>query len=137
LEEAPVSDRQELLIAYIQGKVAKVLGLSTSKPDIQQSLRPGTRLLNGVSSLIRTELQVDLPIRAFIEDPSIANLAALLIDQLIPGSSKADVVVNVVDLNAEAVLDPAICPGTAYLEQVAEPASILSGATGFLGAFYP
>jgi len=62
-----------------------------------------------LSSLIRTELQVDLPIRAFIEDPSIANLAALLIDQLIPGSSKADVVVNVVDLNAEAVLDPAIC----------------------------
>jgi len=45
--------------------------------------------------------------------------------------------VNVVDLNAEAVLDPAICP-TAYLEQVAEPASILlTGATGFLGAFYP
>jgi len=60
-----------------------------------------------LSSLIRTELQVDLPIRAFIEDPS--SLAALLIDQLIPGSSKADVVVNVVDLNAEAVLDPAIC----------------------------
>jgi len=88
-----------------------------------------------LSSLI-PELQVDLPIRAFIEDPSIANLAALLIDQLIPGSSKADVVVNVVDLNAEAVLDPAICPGTAYLEQVAEPASILlTGATGFWEPF--
>jgi len=43
--------------------------------------------------------------------------------------------VNVVDLNAEAVLDPAICPGTAYLEQVAEPASILTGATGFWSLF--
>jgi len=44
--------------------------------------------------------------------------------------------VNVVDLNAEAVLDPAICPGTAYLEQVAEPASILlTGATGFWEPF--
>jgi thioester reductase-like protein len=139
LEEAPASDRQELLIAYIQGKVAKVLGLSTSKPDIQQSLHDlelDSLMAVELSSLIRTELQVDLPIRAFIEDPSIANLAALLIDQLIPGSSKADVVVNVVDLNAEAVLDSAICPGTAYIEQVAEPASILlTGATGFLGAF--
>jgi len=92
-------------------------------------------LMAELSSLIRTELQVDLPIRAFIEDPSIANLAALLIDQLIPGVPK-QCVVNVVDLNAEAVLDPAICPGTAYLEQVAEPASILlTGATGFWEPF--
>jgi len=82
LEEAPVSDR-ELLIAYIQGAGA------TSKPDIQQSLHDRLDSLMAVelSSLIRTELQVDLPIRAFIEDPSIANLT-LLIDQLIPGVPK-------------------------------------------------
>jgi len=79
LEEAPVSDRQELLIAYIQGKVAKVLGLSTAGHTAVSTTWDSTPWL---SSLIRTELQVDLPIRAFIEDPSIANLAALLIDQL-------------------------------------------------------
>jgi len=139
LEAAPASTRQELLIAYIQAKVVKVLGLSTSKLDSQQSLHDlGLDSLMAVelSSLIRAELQVELPIRAFIEEPSIANLAALLIDQLIPGSSQADVVVNVVDLNAEVVLDPAICPGNAQIAPVTEPASILlTGATGFLGAF--
>jgi thioester reductase-like protein len=43
---------------------------------------------------------------------------------------------NVTDLNAEAVLDPTICPGAGPVEPVTEPACIfLTGATGFLGAF--
>ena len=148
LQETPTSEspantlrkRQELLIAYLQDKVIKVLGLSTSELDVQQSLHDlGLDSLMAVelASLIRSELQVDLPIRALVEEPNIANLAAVLIDQLIPGNSQAaDGLENVLDLNVEAVLDPAICPSSASIELVTEPASILlTGATGFLGAF--
>ncbi|HEY9740894.1 MAG TPA: thioester reductase domain-containing protein [Coleofasciculaceae cyanobacterium] len=139
LKEAPATERQQLLMAYLQGKVAKVLGLPSSDLDIQQSLQDlgfDSLMAVDLTSMIRTELQVDVPIRAFIEDPSIANLAALLIEQLIPGNSQPDVVENVLDLNAEAVLDPEISPDNAHIEAVAEPASILlTGATGFLGAF--
>jgi thioester reductase-like protein len=143
LKEAPADKRQELLITYLQGKVAKLLGLSTSKLDTQQSLHDmGLDSLMAVelTSMIRAELQVELPIRALIEDPSIDSIAALLIEQLVPDTSKAntkaDVPANVLDLNAEAVLDPAISPDNAHIEAVGEPASILlTGATGFLGAF--
>jgi thioester reductase-like protein len=143
LKEAPADKHQELLITYLQSKVAKLLGLSTSKLDTQQSLRDmGLDSLMAVelTNMIRAELQVELPIRALIEDPSIDSIAALLIEQLVPDTSKAnakaDVSANVLDLNTEAVLDPAISPDNAYIEAVAEPASILlTGATGFLGAF--
>lgn len=139
LQEVATSDRQELVINYLKVKVVKVLGLSTSKLDVQQSLYDlGLDSLMAVelTSLIRTELQVEIPVKALIEDPSIIKLANLLIDQLIPGSSKAEIVVKDLDLNAEAVLDPAICLGAAPTEFVTEPTSILlTGATGFLGAF--
>jgi thioester reductase-like protein len=139
LKDVSVNKRQEILAAYLQGKVAKVLGLSTLDLDIQQSLQDlgfDSLMAVDLTSLIRTELQVEVPIRAFIEEPSIANLTALLIDQLLPGNSKPDIVANVLDLNAEAVLDPAICPDNAHIELITEPTSILlTGATGFLGAF--
>jgi malonyl CoA-acyl carrier protein transacylase len=143
LKEVPASERQSLLITYLQSKAAKVLGLSTTKLDTHQSLHEmGLDSLMAVelTSTLRAELQVELPIRALIEDPSIDSIATLLINQLIPESSNteatAGVATKVLDLNAEAVLDPAISPENAHIEAVDEPASILlTGATGFLGAF--
>jgi thioester reductase-like protein len=143
LKQVPASERQELLMTYLQGKVTKVLGLSTTKVDTQQSLHDlGLDSLMAVelTSMLRAELQVELPIRALIEDPSIDSIATLLINQLMPESAnaqaKADVAANVLDLNAEAVLDPAISPDNAHIKAVDEPTSILlTGATGFLGAF--
>jgi len=143
LKEVPASERQKLLMTYLQGKVAKVLGLSNATLDTEKSLHDmGLDSLMAVelTSILRAELQVELPIRALIEDPSIDSIATLLINQLIPESAnaeaKADVAANVLDLNAEAVLDPAISPDNAHIKAVDEPTSILlTGATGFLGAF--
>ncbi|OKH26445.1 type I polyketide synthase [Chroogloeocystis siderophila] len=139
LHDAPASNCQELVIAYLQSKVVQVLGLPISQLDIQQSLHDlGLDSLMTVEliGLIRAELHVDLPVRALIEDSSIANIAAQLINQLITGSSQVDVAVNAVDLDAEAVLDSAIYPNTTCNELVIEPSVILlTGATGFLGAF--
>ena len=138
LQVASKSDRQQLLMTYLQDKVTKLLGLSTTELDIQQSLHElGLDSLMAVelTGLVRTELQVELPIRAFVEDPSIANITDLLLARLTPGNSTVDIVSDL-DLNAEAILDPAICLGTARHEWVNEPTAILlTGATGFLGAF--
>ncbi|MBW4513027.1 MAG: thioester reductase domain-containing protein [Scytonematopsis contorta HA4267-MV1] len=146
LKEATVSEREKLLIAYLQEKAANVMGLSSSNLDIEQSLQDlgfDSLMAVDLTSIIRKELQVELPVRAFIEEPSIANLATLLIEQLGPGSAKTDVVVNVLDLNKERVLDPAIYPAISSdnsdnlnVKLNSEPNSIfLTGATGFLGAF--
>ncbi|HEY9669421.1 MAG TPA: SDR family NAD(P)-dependent oxidoreductase, partial [Coleofasciculaceae cyanobacterium] len=143
LNDAPAHERQKLLITYLQAKVAKVMGLSTSTLNTERSLHDlGLDSLMAVelTSLLRAELQVELPIRALIEDPTIDSIATLLINQLMPESSNAEtqveVAANVLDLNAEAVLDPAISPDNAHIAAVAEPTSIfLTGATGFLGAF--
>ncbi len=134
LETAAVSDRHSLLITYLQGEVAKVLRLS-QLPDPQQGLFDlGMDSLMAVElvSLIRSQLQVELPVREFLEASNIILLAALLLKQLIP--STLDVTANVLNLNDEAVLDDSIYPDTVNAET--EISSIfLTGATGFLGAF--
>ncbi|MBD3884960.1 thioester reductase domain-containing protein [Phormidium tenue FACHB-886] len=143
LRQASTGERQTLLIAYLQEKVAKVLGLSTAHLDPEQPLHElGLDSLMAVelSSLIKTELQVELPIRALVEDPSIASIASHLVNELASGTAEANssvnTTVNLLDLDAEASLDPAIHPANATLPAIAEPVSILlTGATGFLGAF--
>ncbi|NDJ19426.1 type I polyketide synthase [Myxacorys almedinensis] len=138
LQSASEGDRQPLLKTYLQEKAAKVLGLTTSAIDTERSLHDlGLDSLMAVelTSLIRTDLQVDLPVRALIEDPSIANLAALLAAQLNPEGAKPEET-TVLDLSAEAVLDPSINPANAIIQPAIAPTSILlTGATGFLGAF--
>lgn len=139
LQTAADGERLVLLRAYLHQKVAQVLGLSTSQLDIHQPLQDlGLDSLMAVelTSVIRTELQLDLPIRALIEDPSIVSLAAQLVEQLSTAGTKARHVESALDLSAEAVLDPAIDPSNAAIAPVANPAAIfLTGATGFLGAF--
>jgi thioester reductase-like protein len=143
LQAAPTAERQTLVMTYLQEKAAKVLGLATANLNPEQPLHElGLDSLMAVelTSLIRTELQVELPIRALIEDPSITNIAAIVLDQLAPGTTQSTTPVDnqadELDLNAEAVLDPTIRPDQATIGPVTEPSSILlTGATGFLGAF--
>jgi NAD(P)-dependent dehydrogenase (short-subunit alcohol dehydrogenase family)/acyl carrier protein len=141
LKEAPARDRQELLMTYLQSKVANILGLSASDLDVEKSLQDmGLDSLMAVelTNMLRSELQVELPIRALLDDPSIASIATLLRDRLVPENAKADVKAIALDLNAEAILDPAISPDNADFDPITEPTSILlTGATGFLGAFLP
>jgi amino acid adenylation domain-containing protein/thioester reductase-like protein len=80
---------------------------------------------------VREAFQIDLPLRILFESPTIAELA-----QIIERGNGAIANQPVIDLKAEAVLDPAIRPEGLPLAKIAEPTNILlTGSTGFLGAF--
>ena len=87
LIEATASERQVILIAYIQEQIAKAVGISASQLDVQQPLN-----YMGIDSLIavklrnrvRTDLEVDVPAVKFMEDTSVVNLATQLSQQILP-----------------------------------------------------
>jgi len=137
-EAAVVHERHSLLMTYLQGEVARVLGLDLSQlPNPQQSLFDmGMDSLMAVElvNLIRSQLQVELSVSGFLEASSIDMLTALLLQQLTP-TSGPEVTANALNLNDEAVLDDSIHPGTANAEQTETATILLTGTTGFLGAF--
>ncbi|MEP1079780.1 thioester reductase domain-containing protein [Leptolyngbya sp. PL-A3] len=139
LQTAQPAERQPLLLSYLQQQAAHVLRLPVAEIDPGRSLHEmGLDSLMAVelTTLIRSELQVELPIRALMEDPSLDTLVALITEQLTPGSPTVLVREERLDLSREVVLDPAICPEGAAIAAFDEPESIfLTGASGFLGAF--
>ncbi len=137
LESAAISKRQNLLITFLQNEVAKSLKLS-QLPDSQQGLFDlgmdsivAIELVNSIQS----QLQIELPIADFLQSSNIDALAMLLLKQFNPDRSTLEVNANVLDLNQEAVLDDSIYPETAYTEPAPINSILLTGATGFLGAF--
>jgi len=104
----------------------------------------GTRLI----FLLREKYELEtaqLPLRALFEQPTVANLARI-IDVALKGegevvyASRGNFIqsgqLSLEELNAEAQLDPNITAGDLVYEPVAEPKHILlTGATGFVGAF--
>ncbi|QSJ14937.1 acyl carrier protein [Nostoc sp. UHCC 0702] len=85
LIEMSSSDRQAVLIGYLQEQIAKAIGIDTSQLDIQQPLN-----YMGLDSLIavklrnrlRTDLKVDIPAVKFMEDSSVTSLATQVSAQL-------------------------------------------------------
>jgi acyl transferase domain-containing protein len=84
LEKATAGERKELLMAYVQERVARILGLDPSfRPTPERSLNElgfdslmGTQLKNRFMN----ELRVDVSIKEFIGKGTIAQLAGILID---------------------------------------------------------
>ncbi|HAX78173.1 MAG TPA: hypothetical protein DCY88_20720, partial [Cyanobacteria bacterium UBA11372] len=137
LEAATVAKRHSILIAFLQDEVARSLKLS-QLPDPQQGLFDlgmdsiiAIELVNSIQS----KLQVELPIADFLQASSIDALAMLLLKQFNPDNSTLEVTANVLDIHQEAVLDDSIYPETAYTETAPINSILLTGATGFLGAF--
>ncbi|YAF94016.1 MAG: amino acid adenylation domain-containing protein [Nodularia sp. CChRGM 3473] len=85
---------------------------------------------------VRDTLQVELPLASFFETPTISGLTQAINIVLSAGSSTVVTATTTADLNAEAVLDSAICPDILPVRQAIAPNQILlTGATGFLGAY--
>ncbi|MDP8934959.1 MAG: amino acid adenylation domain-containing protein, partial [Cyanobacteriota bacterium] len=91
-------------------------------------------LITQLLAKVRESFQVELPLRVLFEAPTVAGLAEKI--EMQQGGNTAGDRPSNFDINAEAILDPAIRPETAIFEPTAEPTRILlTGATGFLGAF--
>ncbi|MBD2300896.1 non-ribosomal peptide synthetase [Nostoc sp. FACHB-190] len=93
-------------------------------------------LLTQMIFRVRETFQVELPLRSLFEMLTVASLAESIEMLQTTGGSNTIVRENVVDLQAEAVLDRTIFPESLPRNYTTEPARILlTGATGFLGAF--
>ncbi|MFB2983004.1 type I polyketide synthase [Microseira sp. BLCC-F43] len=86
LQTATPEKQRELLIAYLQIQVTKVLGLDASNPpEAHHSLNElGLDSLTSIQlrNWIRTDIKVDLPMKKFIVEASIDQLANALLEQL-------------------------------------------------------
>jgi acyl transferase domain-containing protein/acyl carrier protein len=82
---APPADRQRVVEAHLQREVARVLGLSVSKLDVNQplsSLGIDSLMAVELKNRIESDLQLSVPLIKVIQGPSVAELAALLLGQL-------------------------------------------------------
>ncbi len=78
-------ERQRLLEYYILGKIAAALKISSSRLDAQQPLNSlGLDSLTAVElkNWIEAELNVEVPITIFLQEPTIAQFSAQLLEQL-------------------------------------------------------
>ncbi len=131
---------------------AQVLGLETFNVvgvhdnffDLGGHSLLGTRLIFKLREKYELEA-TQLPLRALFEQPTVANLARI-IDVAIKGegevmyASRGHFIQNgqlsLEELNAEVQLDANITAGNLVYEHVSAPKNILlTGATGFVGAF--
>jgi len=92
-------------------------------------------LITQLLAKVRKSFQVELPWHVLFEAPTVAGLAEKI--EMQQGGNTAGGRPSNFDINAEAILDPAIRPETAIFDPTAEPTRILllTGATGFVGAF--
>ncbi|MEH1970760.1 amino acid adenylation domain-containing protein [Nostoc sp.] len=82
---------------------------------------------------VRETFQVELPVRCIFEQQTIEGLSQIVDKVRQKGTASLNTVVN---LKAEAVLDPNIYPQGVLANDISQPQHIfLTGATGFLGAF--
>ena len=134
LEEGYVAPRTptEYLLAAIW---AEVLGFpKVGIFDNFFELGGHSLVATGLVLQIRDRFSVEMPVRNLFEFPTVAALAEV-IEQTRLAETETVVTPNVIDLNAEAILEATIQSPTAPLV-VSEPTAILlTGATGFLGAY--
>ncbi|MFB2772734.1 thioester reductase domain-containing protein [Pelatocladus sp. BLCC-F211] len=98
----------------------------------------------GGNSLIATQLtsqllsvfEIELPQRCLFEAPTVAKLAEV-VQTIQSQDTTAESVISPIDLEKEAVLDATIKPQGIFVEPVTTKLDnfLLTGATGFLGAF--
>ncbi|MBD0299716.1 MAG: SDR family oxidoreductase, partial [Nitrososphaera sp.] len=133
---------------FLVSNLAKLLGVATDEIDVKEHLEnyglDSAQAMILVSNLEKLLGFQPSPLLLW-HYPNIEALSQRLAEEVQEGSpiqdtkvvaSNANAAPSVLDLGAEAVLDPTINPGAASNMLVGEPKSIfLTGGTGFLGAF--
>ena len=127
--------------AYLVSNLAEILKLSSDEIDATESLE--SYGLNSAQAMILVGKVEKLlgfqpsPVLLW-HYPTIAALSERLAEESEVKDTKVShkTTTPVLDLNAEAVLDPSIRPPSGNYELIAEPRRIfITGGTGFLGAF--
>jgi amino acid adenylation domain-containing protein/thioester reductase-like protein len=145
---APDLSRPELSAAYVAPRTPAEAKLATIWADALRIERVGARdsffelgghslVATQVLSRVRAEFGIELPLRRLFEAPVLADFAAAVEaaqrQQHGPGAAGA---ATAIDWRAEATLDPTITADGVSPIHPGEPRVILlTGATGFLGAF--
>jgi thioester reductase-like protein len=133
---------------FLVSNLAKLLGVATDEIDVKEHLEnyglDSAQAMILVSNLEKLLGFQPSPLLLW-HYPNIEALSQRLAEEVQEGSpvqdtkvtsSNANTAPSVLDLGAEAVLDPTIHPGAASNVAVGEPKNIfLTGGTGFLGAF--
>lgn len=85
---------------------------------------------------IKETLHTDIPLFYLFKDPTISGIVlAMDVIQTLSENGETENL-NTVDLAAESILDPAIYPDNTTAVKIGNPDTfLLTGATGFLGAF--
>ena len=156
---APTQSRADLRAQYIAPRTpletelaevcARVLGLNVEQVGVNDNFFElgghsllGTRLV----FLLREKYSLEtsqLPLRALFEQPTVANLAEVIGRAKSGGKSAYAGGSNIIRMNqlsleqlkAEAILDADITAGDLVYEHAEPKKILLTGATGFVGAF--
>lgn len=131
---------------WMVSQLGEQLAIEPDEIDVQEPL--DTYGLDSAEAMILASkaeklLGFDLPLNLLWLYPTIESLSERLAEQILEQQSQSEdgsqgfkIEDNILDLNAEVVLDPSIDPQKVPLELKDEPDSILvTGGTGFLGAF--
>jgi myxalamid-type polyketide synthase MxaE and MxaD len=105
---AEPEERPQLLQAYLSERVARVLGLSASKVDVQQPLSNlGLDSLMAVElkNWISVDLGVNVPMVKFLSGPSVEQAAAELLHLLTSGTSTSSIAQHHKEQNGGVDLD--------------------------------
>ncbi|WP_203898844.1 non-ribosomal peptide synthetase [Virgisporangium aliadipatigenens] len=126
---APVVDRpQGTVETAVADAWERVLGVSPGRHDNFFALGGHSLLVAGVLAEVHRVLGVELPLRVMFETADLAEFA-----RTIAGGPATD---DEPDLRAEAVLPEDIVPAPARIPAATgAPTILLTGATGFLGAY--
>jgi len=109
-------ERQRLLENYVLSKIATALKISSSRLNAQQPLNSlGLDSLTAVElkNWIEEELNVQVPITIFLQEPSIAEFSTQLLDQLAEGQ-------NGHTYSTGRILQESLSPQIGAYEQITE-----------------
>lgn len=126
-----------VLQGYLQEHIQTLCALDNSSFSINApiaNLGIDSIMMVKLLSQFRTDLVVNIPITCFYDQTTIASLAENILKQLRHGKQNFDND-TVIDFKQEIILDPAINTTGLLTAKTEIHAVLLTGATGFLGAY--
>jgi thioester reductase-like protein len=139
LRAADPPQRADAVLRHLTAELAAVAGMAPEELALELDGGPITALADSLmlaelKTRIEADLEIDVPVEALFEHERLEDLAAWIAGRLDGAGGPGPAAMPVAELERRAALDPAIAPRRAA-RPGAPRAILLTGATGFLGAF--